>query len=308
MEVIPQLVWRWKIAAYLFLAGAGAGAYLIGALAMFGGYDAPAKIAITIGPPIVAVSTLFLIADLGHPEKFFIAVLHPSTSWISRGFIILLVEIIVGVIHIGLWVWPFNVLNGAPEWRAAVAVVGGIFAVATAIYTGLLIGVIVSRPFWNSPLLPVLFLVSAASTGIGLVMLATPVWYGIVGGADQAVVGTFLRDVAQADMILIILEALIVYLYLQIVYDRAPEGVALLTRGKFSGVFWGGFIVVGLLIPLIIEYFALFLGELAAEMLVGLVAGILVLFGGLLLRFLILAAGVRAPLYVRVPFRVRPGQ
>lgn len=308
MNVIPQLVWRWKIAAYLFLAGAGAGAYLLGVIAMFGGYDAPAKLAITVGIPVVAFSTLFLIADLGRPEKFFTAVLHPSTSWISRGFFILSAEIIVGAIHIAFWVWPFNSLSASPDLRAGIAVIGAIFAVATALYTGILIGVIISRPFWNSPLLPVLFLTSAISTGVGLILFFVPIWFGLIAGGANSTLAAFVKDMARADMILIILEALIVYLYLQIVADRAPEGVALLTKGKFSGVFWGGFVVVGLLIPLVVEYFSLLLTDINAEMLAGFLAGVLVLFGGLLLRFLILSAGVRAPLYVRVPFRVRPGQ
>ncbi len=307
MEVIPQLVWRWKIGAYLFLAGAGAGAYLVGVMAMFAGYDVPARLAVTVGIPVVAISTLFLIADLGHPKKFFTAMLHPGTSWISRGFYILLAQLAVGGVHVALWVWPFNLLNDASDVRSIIAVIGAICGVATALYTGILIGVIVSRPFWNSPLLPVLFLVSAVSTGIGLVFLATTIWKVLAGQPDQVVVVAILGDLARADIVLILVECLIVYLYLQIAYDRAKEAVNLLIRARFATAFWGGFVGVGLLIPLLLEYVALRLGDPNTEMLLGFVAGIAVLFGGLLLRFMLLGAGVRVPLYVRVPFWVRPG-
>jgi len=38
-----------------------------------------------------------------------------------------------------------------------------------------------------------------------------------------------------------------------------------------------------------------------------LVAGLFLLVGGFLMRLLILAAGIRSPLILRTPFRVRPG-
>lgn len=65
MKTTPQGLWRWKIAAYLFLAGTGAGAFVVGVISDFMGYAMPAKIAITFGVPVVAFSTVFLILDLG---------------------------------------------------------------------------------------------------------------------------------------------------------------------------------------------------------------------------------------------------
>ncbi len=59
MEIVPQAVWRWKIAAYLFLAGTGAGAVIVGVVGDFLGYALAAKIAIGFGIPAVALSTCF---------------------------------------------------------------------------------------------------------------------------------------------------------------------------------------------------------------------------------------------------------
>jgi formate-dependent nitrite reductase membrane component NrfD len=47
--------------------------------------------------------------------------------------------------------------------------------------------------------------------------------------------------------------------------------------------------------------------EGVSQSLLTLVAGVLVLIGGFLMRLLILAAGIRSPLILRTPFRVRPG-
>jgi formate-dependent nitrite reductase membrane component NrfD len=307
METVPQAVWRWKIAAYLFLAGTGAGAVIVGVVADFMGYAIPAKIAITFGIPAVAVSTLFLIMDLGHPTKFFRAMLHPGTSWISRGFFIVSALILSGGLTVILWVWPFgSVLDVNQGLRTALEVIALVFAVATCVYTGILIGIVVSRPFWNNPLLPILFLVSAVSTGIGAVFFITPIVSSVLGIASSKT-AEFATHLESADMILIVVEAMAIYLYLTLVFDRAPEAASLLLTGKLSRLFWGGFLVVGLLLPVVIEYFASMMHEGVSQSLVTLVAGVLLLIGGFLMRLLILAAGIRSPLMLRTPFRVRPG-
>ena len=307
MDTVPQAVWRWKIAAYLFLAGTGAGAVIVGVVGDFMGYAIPAKIAIAFGIPAVAVSTLFLIMDLGHPAKFFRAMLHPGTSWISRGFFIVSALIVSGGLTVILWVWPFgSVLDVNQGLRTALEVIALVFAVATCVYTGILIGIVVSRPFWNNPLLPILFLISAVSTGIGAVFFITPIVSSVLGIASPKT-AEFVTRLESADMILIIVEAIAIYLYLTLVFDRAPEAASLLLTGKLSRLFWGGFLVVGLAVPMVIEYFASMMHEGVSQSLVTLVAGVLVLIGGFLMRLLILAAGIRSPLILRTPFRVRPG-
>ncbi|MGA3295307.1 MAG: NrfD/PsrC family molybdoenzyme membrane anchor subunit [Candidatus Acidiferrales bacterium] len=307
MEIVPQAVWRWKIAAYLFLAGTGAGAVIVGILGDFVGYVIPAKIAIAFGVPAVALSTLFLIADLGRPAKFFRAMLHPGTSWISRGFFIVSALIVSGGFTVILWVWPFgSVLDADQGLRTALEVIALVFAVATCIYTGILIGVVVSRPFWNNPLLPILFLISAVSTGIGGVFFITPIVCSVLGIASPKT-AEFVGHLESVDMILVIAEAIAIYLYLALVFDRAPEAARLLLTGKLSGLFWGGFLGAGLLVPMVIEFFSSVGHAGVSPSLAPLVAGLFLLVGGFLMRLLILAAGIRSPLILRTPFRVRPG-
>lgn len=307
METAPQAVWRWKIAAYLFLAGTGAGAIIVGILGDFMGYMVSAKMAVGFGVPAVALSTLFLIMDLGRPAKFFTAMRHPGTSWISRGFFIVSALIVSGGFITILWIWPFaSVLDSNQGLRTALEVIALVFAVATCIYTGILIGIVVSRPFWNNPLLPVLFLISAISTGIGAVLFITPIVCSVVGIGNPKT-AEFVTHLESVDMIVVIIEAIAIYLYLTLVFDRAPEAVSLLLKGKLSGLFWGGFLGAGLFVPVVIEFFSWMTHERASHSLAPLVAGVFLLVGGFLMRLVILAAGIRSPLNFRTPFRVRPG-
>lgn len=208
-----------------------------------------------------------------------------------------------------LYVWPSKILAQSAGWRAALEIVGLAAAVATCIYTGILIGNIMSRPFGNSPLLPVLFLISAVSTGVAAILFVPPVWYGLKGTAVPETLAEFMGNAGKVDAGLIVQEAIVIYLYFAVVFDRAPEAANLLLRGSLSSLFWGGFATIGLVLPLAIEYFAWAeIDDAAVRMAATAIPGVLVIFGGFLLRTLILAVGIRSPLYVHAAFRVRPGE
>ena len=171
-----QTKWGWLIAIYLFLAGLGGGAYIAGVLADFTGM-APeiSKTGIVLGLPCVFIGCIFLIADLGKPINVWRAFMKPGTSWIARGTIIITFFMIINFLHIILWIWPFDILTEATGARHFINLLGLIFAFGTIIYTGLLLGA--SRPiaFWSTAMLPLLFLVSALSTGFMAVILASSV-------------------------------------------------------------------------------------------------------------------------------------
>ena len=61
------------------------------------------------------------------------------------------------------------------------------------------------------------------------------------------------------------------------------------------------------MVPVVIELFALVNHGGASQPLAALFAGVFLLVGGFLMRLLILAAGIRSPLILRTPIRVRPG-
>ena len=138
MQLKAQSKWGWLIASYLFLAGLGGGAYVTGVVADFVGGDwvALAKIGVALGFPCVLVGSVFLIADLGTPANFWRAFMRPGTSWVARGTIIISIFMVIGFLHIALWLWPFGVLEEGSGVRHVIGVVGAVFAFGTMIYTG----------------------------------------------------------------------------------------------------------------------------------------------------------------------------
>ena len=164
-KIERQIHWRWKIAFYLFLAGMGAGAYLAAVLTDLFWPEAAylSQNGVILGTVLVILGIPFLIFDLGHRERFYRAGIDPRIAWIGRGFYILSGFIILGLIHIGLWIWPFNVLEGNPTLRLTVAVINGVLALCVMAYTGLLLKSMKSIHFWDTPLIVLLFFLSALS-------------------------------------------------------------------------------------------------------------------------------------------------
>ncbi len=303
-----QTIWGWQIALYLFLAGGACGAYVTGVAAEFASrtteWDPIVKIGVTIGAPLVAFSTIFLVLDLGRPFGFVRAAFHPRTSWISRGVFILTAFIVVGMIHLAL-VWAEaseNVLRG-------IGIAGGVLAVMTMVYTGLLLGAARAIPFWSTPALPLLFLTSALSAGMMSVTLILSIYMVL---EDKVVAAE--SHLLRADIVLLVIEAFVVFSYLYLVRANlaAKASVDSLVRGDLSVYFWIGFIVLGLMIPLSMELTLLEsledagMEERMGVALLGLIPG---LAGGYMLRHLVMSAAIKGPLVVvgrLVPLPGRP--
>jgi formate-dependent nitrite reductase membrane component NrfD len=199
----------------------------------------------------------------------------------------------VSFLHLVLWIWPTNVLAGAPGLRNILSLIGIIFGFAAVIYTGFLLNA--SRPiaFWSTGALPALFLVSAFASGLLAIVLVSALRGGVPPGTMQTM--------GYITIASIILEMFVLIFHLQATH-RVPEGQAaasILLKESGSFLFWYGVAGLGILIPLLMLILSLFVlksmnpGVLNAMVIVAAAAGLL---GNLFLREAVLAGGVFAPL------------
>lgn len=290
----PQRQWGWEVAVYLYLAGVGAGSFIIGLLMDWLGYSPYSTRAILLwGPILVTIGAPFLILDLGIKRRFLNTVLNPKTSWLSRGFFILSMCIVIGLVILGISILPSLGIS-ISNWSSLLLildVVGFTLALATAIYTGILLQSVKYVSFWNTSLLPVLFTVSALSTGSMAIILST-LGYSILTPSEGY--PTQLMDVLiSTEQVLIVIEAIVLGLYLFFRYKAGEEGkgsARLLLSGDLKFVFWIGIIVSGFFLPIILEavysqfqeqHFLLFLN------------GVFLLIGGFFLRYGVVYAGIK---------------
>ncbi len=294
----PQQEWKEIIAIYLYLAGMGAGSFMIGMLIHWMGVKLNplsipfgyrldfARVPIFWGPIMVSISAPFLILDLGIKWRFFYACLNPRTSWVARGFIILSVFIVFGLalffksLFSFKWLYPESSLWLIPE------VIAFVFAFATALYTGILLKATKSVPLWNTHLLPLLFLASALSTGSMSIILST-LGTGLIPYNSGA-----MKVLTVGEQIFVVIEGIVLYLFLSRRYrvsEQGKDSVRLLVTGKLRFVFWQGIILLGFFFPIVLELISKYYQNSALLF----IAGLSLLTGGFFLRLGVLRAGIK---------------
>ena len=299
----PQTAWELLIAGYLYLGGLGAGAFVAVTVAAWLGLAlAPAPVTylpgagwdwaqlfVLWGPFATALGAALLVFHLGRNRwRFWSAGLNPRTSWMARGFSILLAFIVLGaavaLVSVVFPEWP----DRAPAaWRTLEAVTVAA-ALGTAAYTGVLLRSMKFIPAWRSALLPYLFLASALSTGAMGVVLGA-VAYGVVVD-DAASARELVRGLESAEPFVLAAEAAVLTAYVLRLRRGGPAAVLsakLLLTGRRRAGFWGGIVGLALALP-----FVLVLVNTALESgVVAVAAALSVLTGGFLLRCGVLAVG-----------------
>lgn len=283
-------VWTWEISVYLFFGGMTAGIMFFSALMLLLRKDQEAPFAVNslalLGPVVLSVgmTTLFLDLEMQwHVHRFYMAFV--PTSPMSYGAWILMLVYPIAILQIlstlragyPAVAGPVDrfflgrvVLDLAERFRRPIAWAAIPVAIALGIYTGILLSAFSARPFWNTGLLGPLFLVSGLSTGAALNALLS---------RHHAERLLFTR----IDIGLIVGELVIVALLLVNMATSAGaqlEALGNLFEGGYAVAFWGVFISLGLVVPLLLDYFEV--KGLVVRLAV--IAPVLVLLGGYMLR------------------------
>ncbi|HJR17231.1 MAG TPA: NrfD/PsrC family molybdoenzyme membrane anchor subunit [Gemmatimonadales bacterium] len=185
--------WTWWIIFYFFIGGIAGAAFLLASLLHLFAQptDRPlARLGYYVAFIGAVVSGLLLTLDLNRPLRFWHMLIESNTgapmfkSWVpmsvgSWGLLLFgLFAFLAALAALGEDRSDIKLLNSAPVRllrrrgpSAIIAVLGSIFGLFLAGYTGVLLAVS-NRPIWaDSTLLGLLFLVSAASTGAAALIL-----------------------------------------------------------------------------------------------------------------------------------------
>jgi protein NrfD len=279
--------WRWLIVLYFFFGGLAGGCYFLAALIdLFSGPedDPLARLGYYIAFPLVALCGLILTIDLGRPLRFWHMLIERNTlglmfkpwSPMSVGSWALMIFGVFAFVSFILALADDNRLPAAAARRVTVpralrrvvAIIGGFFGFYVAGYTGVLLAV-TNRPIWSdTPLLGMLFIVSAASTSAALMILLAHRYGWITPG---------LARLDRMDNWMIILELLVL---IAVMVSLGPVLRAWLNA-------WGallivGVIIIGLLLPLALSWRPGWLWRPGRV-----TPAVLVLIGGFLLRVVV---------------------
>jgi protein NrfD len=277
--------WGFWIVLYFFVGGVTGGVYFAAAfLDLFG--DNNDRAAVRLGHllafPLIILSAVFLIVDLGQPlrfwhmlfesERFPQPILKPYSP-MSLGSSILFVFGTVSFLSfvdaaLGKSRWLHS--PGNPIGKV-LSVLGALAGLALAGYTGVLLNV-TNEPVWgNSPWISALFLFSGISTGIAALMLLA-----------RRVPRTTFEKLSEADNYLMLFELITLVVFLATLGAVGARFIF----GTPALILFAIVIILGLLVPLMLHLRPTLAGGLRTA---SALSAVLVLIGGFVLRWAVLA-------------------
>ncbi len=309
------LHWGMPVIAYLFFAGLGAGALTVSASVLLrgggggfgGGHFSLARYGALVAPLPIMAGCGLLILELGSFEagnwfKWLNLYKVLNLSPMSIGTWLLTLVIGLSVVYADTFLsrdaGPGDRYDGLRKLLAWMAVPLGI---SVAVYTGVLLGAMPARPFWNSPVLALLFLISAISTGIAITMLARTLMHRSkfdTDTEDQYHQSGYL--LTATDVLIIGFELMAIFLFLMFAHltvgDVKYAVSVILFGGSLAPMFWLWVVLIGLVLPALVELFyvvpkLLYHGQFAAPRFVELAVPVAVLIGGFMLRYVVVVAG-----------------
>jgi formate-dependent nitrite reductase membrane component NrfD len=290
--------WGWEIPVYLFLGGWTAGVMILCGWALWKGrrngrphatFSLASSGLLVLGLAAISLGMLALFLDLEHRAHVWRLYLtfEPASPMSWGAWILLLVYPVLAagvLLDPPAWllrlapplvrrVRPLAELAAVRRGVGLAAVVAGI---ALGIYTGILLSALGARPLWSSALLGPLFLVSGLSTGAAFAHWASP------EAAEREML-------ARLDNQFLLVELMVIGLLvlgLATASQAHAQAADLLLGGPFTAVFWVGVVGLGIVVPLAIQSLAVTHRIVHTPL-----APVMVLLGGLALRFVIVAAG-----------------
>jgi formate-dependent nitrite reductase membrane component NrfD len=295
-RLVADPEWGWWIILYFFFGGIAAGAYFISTLIDLVGHerDRPiAKLGYYIAAPLVAICGILLIVDLGRPERFWHMMIQSNTGWpmfkywspMSAGVWALLVfGVFSGASFVGTLAedgrFGLGRFSDFARWlhQGPVGIlfqlIGTLAGFFIASYTGVLLTA-GNVPIWSdSSLIGALFLASAASTGIAMLLLLLHVWHR---APHDSVV-----NLERTDRWAMLLELVLLIAFVLSLGDLAPA----LLSSIYGILLLLGTLLAGVILPLLLSWRPRLLGSSSTV-----VAAVLALVGGLILRYAIVMAG-----------------
>lgn len=283
MATERQTSWGRLVALYMFLSGTGVGIYSTSFLLAF--ISNPKWLAVTgmlLGPILVLLGLICLLLEAGTPLRSYRLLVGLSKSWMSRGGLIQILFIILGLGY---------ALPGLrfSEWLSsgsgiALGSITLVLALAIATYHGMVLTESRAIPLWSSSIQPILSLFIALSTGLGLSLLLSPAF-----GSTQAAKPVGILGIA--GIALIIGELISVWSLMGISSSAAYiESIKRLRTPMIVSVIC---LFLALLFLLGLAF-----GGVTYFLWPSLISGLLLLTGGFIMRYSILKAGYRVPLRI----------
>jgi polysulfide reductase chain C len=298
--------WPALIDVYFFLGGIAGGAFVIATVANLlerERYRDIVRIGYYVAFLAVIPGPILLTVDLGLPTRFLHMLMVPKPS-LAIG----MDAITMGPFHLkpfspmnaGAWaLLGFSLLaflaaldvflehrggQSMRTFRVVVGVIGGFFGFFLAAYPGVLLGATARPLFVDAHWLGALFLAIGASTGGAAIALVL----SLSGGPRGDALSRLMRFTAFALIIQLAALALFMLTVSRAGSAAIAGSLAHLVAGPYGVPFWLGAVVIGIVVPLALQFTGVV--RKTAPAMAAFVC-VLILVGGFVAKYVIIAAG-----------------
>jgi tetrathionate reductase subunit C len=252
-DVHHQVTFGWLISIYFYFTGLSAGSFMVSTMSYGFGiklYKPIAKTAAVAATVLLLMAPIGLLLQVGWPIRSIwnhFTYLNPSSPMTYGA--ILLVAYPVNCIFYMMYMF-----RGDLKKTKLFGSIGIPVAIATHGYTGFILAFGKARAYWNTALMPTLFLVSAIVSGIALMILIVVIKQRFISNEKKvnwAIVSGLSRILGWAivvDLFLTFCDLAV----LSISHDTAQATTWLILGGKFAPLFIVVENLLGKVIPMII--------------------------------------------------------
>ncbi|MCO1600213.1 NrfD/PsrC family molybdoenzyme membrane anchor subunit [Desulfosporosinus nitroreducens] len=280
--------WGLWVVFYIFFIGLSAGSFLLSTMIYVFKMHALEKVGrISLLSALISLvaGLMFVLIDLGHPERFWHTLVYRNMSSVLEWeihFYLLYILLVLGelwlvmrddlsamslnqigirrilgkVLSLGYRTSPTSEgrtqqIHTAERWVRILGMIGIPMAIGVHGGTGSIFAVQIAKPFWNNSIVPIIFIVSALVSGSALVTFL----YAFFGKKDSdkpnvlASLTNLLILFIGVDLILVLAEFLVG------LYSGIPEDMHSLkavVTGQYGLIFWLGQIGMAAILPILL--------------------------------------------------------
>ena len=294
-----QIVWGTPHVFAIFLIVAASGVLNVASVgSVFGHavYKARARLSGLLSLALLIGGLTVLMLDLGRPERIIVAATHYNFTSVFA-WNIFLYSGLFAIVAVYLWTMMEKRMN---RYSKAAGTATFIWRIVLTTGTGSIFGFLVARQAYSSAVLAPLFVAMSLSWGLAVFLLAQAGLAGLSGALPHPEVLRRKKNLLGL-FIATVLYLVAAYHVTNLYFARqgAFERFILLDGGVYPWLFWGGYVLLGSVVPMLLIW-----GPGGSSQRNILLASALVVGGGLVQLYVFIIGGQAFPLEIFPGFEV----
>lgn len=249
-----QVVWGMPHVFAIFLIVAASGVLNVASIgSVFGKvmYKARAPLSGLLALVMLAAGLMVIMLDLGRADRLVVAMTHFNPTSVF-GWNVILYPGFFAIVGLYLWTLMDRKMN--PYYKPA-GLAAFVWRLILTTGTGSIFGFLVARQAYQSAVIAPMFIIMSFAWGLAVFMIVQKSMYAWNGMSLHPAIRSRMKNLL-GTFVAAVFYFVLIYHLTNIYFARqtAFEQFILLSGGIFPTLFWGGYIFLGTLVPLLLLY------------------------------------------------------